>query len=401
MAPIHPIAAVASLGLLEPPLRRDVAEAIRLALRSEALFPVGGGVLPIFRQAIAEALTSIEERGDLLARFLKLGPYEDTGPIPPQLRGQRLGDEECAKAITFIYSHVVNAFQGRLAELLALASLARLLVQWQRDGSLSSEARIYVGDAALPPAVKRGGLAKGADFHVLSASSQPSEPVVLHAVVEVKSFACSYERIGPQIEKHVARAAQGLSFFPHSRPARSVRFAGNSSSKVLRVFVAPGNWHLSRRFRFVQRGGSESLETDPHTTPERDVVDQLSPGQWMVTLRWSREALASAAYELTFWYMAKLGERIYGEQGSSPWPQMSPGEAGRNAAKMMLYYAIGRCSSRRVAGRAIALYNAYGFGYSLGANFRDREGRRDMLFPEDLREILAEGETKHRCRIRP
>ena len=38
--------------------------------------------------------------------------------------------------------------------------------------------------------------------------------------------------------------------------------------------------------------------------------------------------------------------------------------------------------------RAIALYNSYGFGYMLGMNFRNRAGKREMLWPQDLDEIL-------------
>jgi len=89
---------------------------------------------------------------------------------------------------------------------------------------------------------------------------------------------------------------------------------------------------------------------------------------------------------------------------------MTPVEAGRNAVKMMLYYAIrpyaikeneGKLTERdsRIMQRAIALYNNYGFGYALGMNFRNKAGRRQMLWPEDLEEIARDGETKRGCRI--
>jgi hypothetical protein len=66
---------------------------------------------------------------------------------------------------------------------------------------------------------------------------------------------------------------------------------------------------------------------------------------------------------------------------------------------MMLYYAILRCRTAREEQRAIALYNCYGFGYAVGMNFKDATGRREMLWPEDLDELQANGVTKHRCRI--
>ena len=85
---------------------------------------------------------------------------------------------------------------------------------------------------------------------------------------------------------------------------------------------------------------------------------------------------------------------------------MTPEEAGRNAVKMMLYYAIRPYVLKeqdapltpredQVKQRAIALYNSYGFGYALGMNFRNAGRKREMLWPEDLHDILATGRTKH------
>ena len=79
---------------------------------------------------------------------------------------------------------------------------------------------------------------------------------------------------------------------------------------------------------------------------------------------------------------------------------MTPREAGVNAAKQALYYAISRCPDARSAQRAIALYNVYGFGYALGMNFRDSNRRRQMLWPEHLRELVDAGQTKEGFRVR-
>ena len=104
---------------------------------------------------------------------------------------------------------------------------------------------------------------------------------------------------------------------------------------------------------------------------------------------------------MTFWYMEKVGEALYSSPKKKPkeWGEMTPGEAGRNAAKMMLYYAILRCRTVRENQRAIALYNTYGFGYALGMNFRNKTGSREMLWPQDLEDIAANGCTKAGCRI--
>ena len=116
-------------------------------------------------------------------------------------------------------------------------------------------------------------------------------------------------------------------------------------------------------------------------------------------MKWSKEAIAEAAYEMTFWYMGKVGEIIYTQSVPKEWSEMTASEAGRNAAKMMLYYAILRCRTVREEQRAIALYNSYGYGYALGMNYRNAEGRREMLWAQDLDEILASGTTKNGCHL--
>jgi hypothetical protein len=66
---------------------------------------------------------------------------------------------------------------------------------------------------------------------------------------------------------------------------------------------------------------------------------------------------------------------------------------------MMLYYAILRCGISRERQRAVALYNSYCFGYALGMSFRNEAGRREMLWPEDLEQILAAGRTAKGCAL--
>jgi hypothetical protein len=97
--------------------------------------------------------------------------------------------------------------------------------------------------------------------------------------------------------------------------------------------------------------------------------------------------------------MGKIGEAAFINGVPKGWEEMTPAEAGRNAAKMMLYYSIRRCQ-RRERQRAIALYNSYGFGYALGMNYKDRQGKRHMLWPKDLDQILEVGISKDGCQIR-
>lgn len=52
-----------------------------------------------------------------------------------------------------------------------------------------------------------------------------------------------------------------------------------------------------------------------------------------------------------------------------------------------------------LARAAVALYNTYAFGYALGMDFRNTQGRREMLWPQVLDDIAINGPTAHDCRI--
>jgi len=112
----------------------------------------------------------------------------------------------------------------------------------------------------------------------------------------------------------------------------------------------------------------------------------------VLTLRWSNRALEEAAYGFTFWYISELGSRAFAGNPPTGWKNMNVKEMGMNAVKSSLYAALMRFApGSAVEQKAIALYNSYAFGYSLGMNFRTEPGRRAMLFFEDLVEILDKG----------
>ncbi len=96
--------------------------------------------------------------------------------------------------------------------------------------------------------------------------------------------------------------------------------------------------------------------------------------------------------------MGRVGEAVWSES-APPWLQMTPNDAGRNAATQMLYFALLRVREAHDWDKAVALYNTYGFGYALGMNFRNRRGVRQMMWPSDIEQIATRGETEKRCRI--
>jgi len=391
-------------SLLGPGLDEDVRIALRTALESRAIFPKGNRPIAIFRKALAASIRDIEShpRGKLFQKFLLMGPYEDTGEVPPELITKRLSDEETASAIIFICSHMVNCFKGAITELLAAGACARLLRQLQINREMPTDARLYVGDAVTVREKSKSRLLKGADMHILveDIRSGTAPIIIVAGLVEVKSFFQSQKKLKAQLRKHQIRINNGLNVTSREYPADRVHVGFASKHRLIKIAVLPSTWLLPRTFHFDKSEHGSTLHMDATKPPSQDdTFARISNDEWHITLRWSKEALAEAAYEMTFWYMSKVGEVIFSQGVPSYWKEMSPAEAGRNAVKSALYYAILRCRTDREGQRAIALYNSYGFGYALGMNFGNKAGKREMLWPQDLDEILVSGETKSGSRI--
>jgi hypothetical protein len=400
-----PLADTVGFELLGAGLGKDVKSALQAALSGGAVFPDGHDALCIFRRALAGSIRDIEShpRGRLFQEFMLKGPYEDVGRIPKALVSQRLPDADSAAAITFIYSHMVNCFKGVVAELLAVRPCIDLLRRLQQSSALPPNARLYVGDAVGTRRARGKGLLKGADLHILIEEHKPAAAptVAVAGVAEVKSFILSQCRLRQQLDQHLRRAKRGLRVCGVDYPPPQVSVGYGKERRVVRVGVVPSNWKLPRSFWFEDSKGGRTLHVDAGKPPRKDdEITQVGDNEWRITLRWSKEALAEAAYEMTFWYMGKIGEIIYSKSVPKGWKEMTPPEAGRNAAKMMLYYAILRCRTVWEKQRAIALYNSYGYGYALGMNYKNPKGRREMLWPQDLDEILSAGRTKDGCTVR-
>lgn len=135
---------------------------------------------------------------------------------------------------------------------------------------------------------------------------------------------------------------------------------------------------------------------EPAEPQDEDQIEEVGPGRWRIKLAWSKEALEQAGYEMTYWYMSKVGQAIYSKKPlPEGWENMSPEEAGYNAIKMMLYYIPLRIKyfrkpglsrerlrsyRQRIDRKATRLYNVYSFGYPLGSD------SKEMLWPEDFEE---------------
>ena len=400
-----PLAETVRFELLGSGLGKDVKSALHAALSGGAVFANGNDGLAIFRQALAASIRNIEShpRGRLFQEFLLKGPYENVGEIPTALVGHRLTDADSAAAITFIFSYMVNSFKGAVAELLATKTCLHLLTQLRQDGAVPKNARLYVGDSVGIHRTRGKGLLKGADLHILSEEHRPNAAtgIGVAGVTEVKSYIQSESRLREQLDQHLRRAKQGLRVSGVDYPTEKINVGYGNDRRVVRIAVLPSAWKLPRTFRFEDSERGRMLHVDAGEPPRTDdEITQIGDTEWRITLRWSEEALAEAAYEMTFWYMGEVGEILYSKSIPTGWEEMTQADAGRNATKMMLYYAILRCRTMREEQRAIALYNSYAFGYALGMNYKNPKGKREMLWPQDLDEILSAGETKSGCALR-
>ncbi|MCX6872673.1 MAG: hypothetical protein NTW21_02540 [Verrucomicrobia bacterium] len=413
------LAAGVGFDLLGEALGRDVESALVEALTWGAVFAVGDDPLTIFRGTLAASICSIEDdpRGGLFRRFLRDGPCEGERGTATEPHGQALTAAETAGTILFIDSFMVNAFKGAVTELLAAAACQRL----RRDPQLGlpASARLYVGDAVMVPRKSGKGQLKAGDLHILVVNEKPNAPsVTVAGVVEVKSGPKSAAEMERQIEQHILRARRALRISGVDYPGGTIRLGQGPDARILRITVQPSDWPLPRTLRFETVGDNRQLVLDPAIPPwDEDQFIPMGGDRWHISLRWSKEAISAAAFEMTFWFMEKVGESLYTPEIGKPdpkppeWADMDAAEAGRNAVKMMLYDTILHYPGKRdesnpltrkeahVLNRAIAIYNCYGFGYALGMNFRNKEGRREMLWPQDLDEIAKNGCLKNGSRI--
>ncbi len=262
------LAAAASLQMLPEPLGNDIKRSLRMGFRHGAVIPGGRDAQSVFRHSVSEAVTALEVRDELLRRFLINGPYEGDGPIPASKRDIRLSDDECARAIAFIYSHVVNCFQGSLAELLSVGPCTSLMMDLRKRGVLPPSTRLYAGDAVFVARQAGSGLAKGADLHMLTVSKPGG--LLVHGVGEVKSYYCSHGRLVGQLRRHVRRVARGLSLSSRCFSRQEIALRGRGSRDVLAIEVVPSTWQLSRSFNFRTVKDRTFLEDEPSLPSRTD-----------------------------------------------------------------------------------------------------------------------------------
>lgn len=361
-----------------------------MALGSDAVHVNSdSSVRGMFNRSLNKVIRDIEghPRGQLTQRLIRFGPPDPDDPELLVSDGETtLSDPECGLFVDFIHSFMISHFKGELAELLALDPCIRLLDSLKTQGRLPANAHLYWGDQIQERRrrstsegevrIDWGGFTNGADGLIVSRenskSPHPESSLTVHGIIEVKSYR-SVKPVLVQIERHKARLAGGVRLGSDTWLPNQVNIVGDhgppsAENGLLRITVFPSKWRLSRQWksrRIDERSRVISMEeiSDPL---EETRITQAEPNNWRITLVWSEEALAQAAYQLTLWYLALVGAHVFASQ---PLPRaidhMTPKEAGINQIKYRLYVIGLRYVSKRQTERAMRLYNDYAFGSPL------------------------------------
>ena len=406
---VESIASVTASRPLASAVHRSVASAIRCpSIRLVA----GGTVWDVFETSLNAAIRDIAEHplGKLFRRLIRYGPHDPDFPQSLVSDNETtLSDPECASAVQFIFSHMVNRFKGELSELLAMEPCTELVHLLRQKGDIPSGATLYWGDTVEErrristtgqgDGRRWGSFTKGADGLIVDHMPTPREglgvALGIHGIVEVKSMPLPKKRVLDQIKNHMTRLGGGVRLAGHEFLRDDIRL---NSSSVIRIMALPSTWKLSREWRREEGGRAIALPECPEP-PLETRIEEIEPNLWRITLAWSKESLEQAAYEMTFGYMAQVGRHVFaGEAMPKEWEDITPDEAGCNAIKMMLYYIPLRPISKHHVRLATRLYNIYSFGYPLGAD------SKQMLWPEDFPDKHLDGakDNAHdRALVRP
>lgn len=386
------------------PLAEAICQSIKEALASPfARVPGAGTPLGVFENSLSSAARDIEAhpRGRLFKRLIEFGPrLPDEPELGQSTPDTTLSDEECGTCAEFIYSHMINRFKGEIAELLSFGPCVGVVTRLVEEGRLTPKTLLYFGDLVEErKSLKRpgeeqawGGFGKGADgllMEVGSASRKgtPHRCTILGAI-ETKSMRVSWRKIRDQLDRHFQRLRGGLRLDGAEWPAGDLdtsggtarRGKGAGAGQAIRIGVRPATWRLSRAWKSIKNEqGREIVLPPPEPPPCQNVIVEVQPGFWNITLAWSQEAIEQAALEMTYWYMSQVGKSVYSARPlPAGWEYMTPEQAGHNAVKMMLYYFPLRPLTKRQEVIAVRLYNVYGFGYPLA---KDAD---EMLWPQDF-----------------
>lgn len=392
-----------SFDVLRDQLAEDVRRSIDDALTLGVEFASGSEPESIFRGAVVSSTKQIEShpKGELCQRLLRDDPFGVTSANASGVRGPALADGEIVAAVFFVRDFIVKAFQGCVAELLAVGPLARLFRELQRSGKIPEGCRLIAGDAAMTVAARGNQRLKSADMHAIASTENR---VAILGVAEVKSYSETQAELMNQIGRQLHRAKRGL-WLQDSFISGSDLTIDDQGRDIVKIGVVPAGWKLPAGFEIKTQDERICFIPDSaRAAPEPARVIQLDRDNYRMTLAWSKDALTEAGVAMTWRFMEQVGETIYRNGVPQEWAEMSAAEAGNNAIRMVLHQAVFHLEElwtkssrdqknakrlRLAADAATVLYNSYCFGYAIALAHGHHNGRPRMLWPQDLEEIAA------------
>ncbi len=346
-----------------------------------------------FEGALALVADELDDhpRRALIRRLIEHGPLDMDAEPQYGTATTRLTDEELGRCIDFIEGRMINAFQGAVGELLALAPCSELVETLRDRGDLNGGTVLHWGTTIRQRQARRmrGGLeerqwtgyAWGADgllSRTADVSGSTGETgLIVDGIVEVKSGEASPAEIDDQIESHLARMEGGLELEGAIWSGNQIRLA----AKLVRIAVRSSRWRVSRHRREpgLRAQPLRRAIFRPNRAPEVFDIGQAVPPtvhpeirerrarHWLIELNWSVQALREAAFEMSLWYMGRIGARMLADRPATPRSNLTAEERGINRVKEALRSATLRPLTQKQDAKTVFLYNAYCYGFAAAA----------------------------------
>jgi hypothetical protein len=375
-------------------LAKSLSESISIGLTHPKIrLLIQDSVKKIFDNSLNAAIRDIENHphGQLFQRLIEYGPLNpDEDDLSAYKENTILSDEECASAVNFIFSFIINRFKGELAELLSIQPCFTLFEELKKKNRVSKNAFICFGDYIQEYKKSKKDTthisAKGADG-LIAEKSNNGKSLTVRAIIEIKSMYVPAEKLLAQISKHISRLKWGLVLGEQNFTPQELDI---NNKNILRIMITPSSWKVNRKFSWEEKDGvRRMIFPEPDFPKEETKIEEINTNIYKITLNWSQEALEQAAFEMTFWYMSQVGKKVF-ENKPLPknWEGMTAEEAGYNSIKEKLYYIMqpyhykfAKLSKKQKLRkqRMVKLYNVYSFGYPIGVD------SNEMLWPEDIK----------------
>lgn len=292
-------------------------------------------------------------------------------------------ESEVRWCIEYLYSHVVLKCQGLLAEFLAQQELAAWLSLEVAAHRLGPQVLLASGESLRVARPGSSGTLgdRGPDALLMV---ERDTSLLIVGVVEIKSFPTTFRSVETQFGRHCSRLRHGFRLGKRTHAEDAIR---------------PGWWDTNRGWQEGRSAEDWDRVLQVLVSPPRRLGSppiECGPVRHRVDLPVCKKPLATTAFTLSVRFLEDIARQAFA--AGSPWPEMSPEEAGTNAVIEALYHILheDRPGSRHARLVATRLYNVYGFGYAAGGSTRDMLWVEDRGSPSQVKDVLEGAWTAYR-----